>query len=201
MIWHYVPTEDNPADLGSHGADVTDSELWKKGSPWLAEPSEWPPKVAVRPSMESRTEAKVTCEVLATAMPEYDEFSKLLERGSLWNTLRVCALVHWFVFNCRNQKSKRMHGPITTEEIKKQKLWWVKRAQNRAQCTEKFKLDKLQLNLQPNDDGILECRGRIVGVYPTYLPDYDPFTAKLVHLTHILTHHGGVTLTMAKLGP
>ena len=199
VIWHHVPTEDNPADLGSRGADVTDSELWKKGPPWLAEPSEWPPKVAVRPSTESRAEAKVIREILATAMPEYDELNELLERGSLWNTLRVCALVHRFVFNCRNQKSKRMYGPITTDEIEKQKLWWVKRAQNRAQCTEKFKLDKLQLNLQPNDDGILECRGRIVGVYPTYLPDYDPFTAKLVHLTHILTHHGGVTLTMAKL--
>ena len=157
VIWYHVPTEDNPADLGSHGADVIDSELWKKGPPWLPEPSEWPPKVAVRASTESRAEAKVTREVLATAMPEYDEFSELLERGSLWSTLRVCALVHRFVFNCRNQKSKRMHGPITTEEIEKQKLGWVKRAQNRAHCTEKFKLDKLQLNLQPNDDGILEC--------------------------------------------
>ena len=82
-----------------------------------------------------------------------------------------------------------MHGPITTEEIERQKLWWVKRAQNRAQCTEKFRSDKLQLNLQPNDEGILECRGRIVVEYPIYLPDDDPFTAKLVHLTHIVTRH------------
>ena len=75
----------------------------------------------------------------------------------------------------------------------------MKRAQNRKQCTEKFQSDELQLNLRPNDEGILECRGRIVGEYPIYLPDDDPFTAKLVHLTHIVTHYGEVTLTMAKL--
>ena len=151
VIWRHVPTEDYPADLGSRGADVTNSELWKKGPPWLVVPSEWPPSVAVGRSTESRVEAKVTREVLATAMPESDQFDELLERGSLWNTLRVCALVHRFIFNCRNQKSKRMHGPITTEKIERQKLWCVKNAQNRAQCTEKFRSDELQLNLRPND--------------------------------------------------
>ena len=69
VIWHHVPTEDNPADLGSCGADVTNLELWKKGPPWLAVPSEWPSSVPVGPSTESRAEAKVTREILATAMP------------------------------------------------------------------------------------------------------------------------------------
>ena len=147
--------------------------------------------IAIGPSTGSRAEAKVTREFLATAMSESDQLNELLKRGSLWNTLCVCALVHRFIFNCGNQKSKRMHGPITTEETERQKLW--------AQCTEEFQSDELQLNLQPNDEGILECRGRIVGEYPIYLPDDDPLAAKLVHLTHIVTHHGGVTLAMAKL--
>ena len=39
------------------------------------------------------------------------------------------------------------------------------------------------------------------GEHPIYSADNDPFITKLIHLTHIVTHHmhGGVALTMAKL--
>ena len=29
--WHYVPTGENPADLGSHGGNVVKHQLWRKG--------------------------------------------------------------------------------------------------------------------------------------------------------------------------
>ena len=45
----------------------------------------------------------------------------------------------------------------------------------------------------------LRMRGRIMGEYPVYLPDNHPFTAKLVFNAHLLTLHGGVGLTMAKV--
>ena len=38
-----------------------------------------------------------------------------------------------------------------------------------------------------------------MGEYPIYLPDDHPFTAKLVFNAHLLTLHGGVGLTMAKV--
>ena len=34
----------------------------------------------------------------------------------------------------------------------------------------KFPVDKEQLNLKPNVEGVLECRGRIQSDYPEYLP-------------------------------
>ena len=55
------------------------------------------------------------------------------------------------------------------------------------------------MNLQPNDQLILERRGRIQGEYPTYLPDSHPYTYKLVQQAHLTTLHGGVALTMAKV--
>ncbi|KAL9982112.1 hypothetical protein ACROYT_G010913 [Oculina patagonica] len=58
---------------------------------------------------------------------------------------------------------------------------------------------KLQLNLQLNNSGILECRGRILGLYPTYLPDDNLFIFKFVQQAHLTTIHGGVTLTMTKV--
>ena len=46
---------------------------------------------------------------------------------------------------------------------------------------------------------ILECRGRIVGEYPVYLPDFHPFTSCLVREAHLSTLRGGVAMTMAKV--
>jgi hypothetical protein len=62
-----------------------------------------------------------------------------------------------------------------------------------------FRTDQIQLNLQPNDDQILECRGRIIDEYPIYLPDSHPFTAKVVFQAHMATIHGGIGITMAKV--
>ena len=57
----------------------------------------------------------------------------------------------------------------------------------------------MQLNLQINSEGILECRGRIQGRYPVYLPDDYLFTEKFVQRSHRRTLHGGVALTMADI--
>ncbi|CAB3994749.1 Hypothetical predicted protein [Paramuricea clavata] len=53
--------------------------------------------------------------------------------------------------------------------------------------------------LKPSDGGILECHGRIQGAFPTYLPDNDMYTERLVEHAHNVTLHGGVGLTMAKV--
>ena len=55
------------------------------------------------------------------------------------------------------------------------------------------------MNLQPNPKEILECRGRIQGNYPIYLPDNSPFTKKYVEQVHRRTLHGGVGLTMTSI--
>ena len=64
---------------------------------------------------------------------------------------------------------------------------------------EKFAEDKLQLNLQLNDKSIYECRGRVQGDYPIYIPDRDILAEKLVAHMHLETLHGGVSLTMTKI--
>ena len=66
-----------------------------------------------------------------------------------------------------------------------------------GQTARKFEVDKLELNLQTNERGLYECRGRIQGDYPIYLPDEDVYSEKLVMHAHEETQHGGVGLTMA----
>ena len=52
--------------------------------------------------------------------------------------------------------------------------------------------------LQKNADGLYECRGRIQGDYPIYLPD-ALFSKRLVLHAHLQTLHEGVSLTVAKI--
>ena len=103
---------------------------------------------------------------------------------------------------CRQReeiKENRLSAPLTTGEVEKQVMWWVKRAQESVQYTEVFAKDRMQLNLQPNDEGVLECRGRIQGQYSIYLPNCHEFTAKVVSEAHLKTMHGGIGTTMTQV--
>ena len=53
----------------------------------------------------------------------------------------------------------------------------------------------MALNLHPNQDGILECRGE----YPVYIPETSMLGLRLVEKAHRETLHGGVGLTMARV--
>jgi hypothetical protein len=79
------------------------------------------------------------------------------------------------------------------KELEKQRLFWIRRVQSSCDVED----DRLRLNLQPNAFGILECRGRIQGRYPVYLPDASLSTTKLVEDSHLHTLQWGVGMTMA----
>ena len=83
-VWRHVPTDRNPADLGSRGGTMSSTSLWMNGPPWLSNPDKWPQNLEVKPSFESRAEAKVTKEILSLALPKKDAFSELLEKHNLW---------------------------------------------------------------------------------------------------------------------
>ncbi len=197
--WHYVPTKQNPADLGSRGGDVSKNELWLRGPTWLSNQSEWPADVVLEASSEVKEEEKrerVSTQALVTVSQERDEFDRLIETYHLRKVLRIGAWIQRFLRNCRNRGATRETGPLKTSEIEAQRKWWTRRVQQSEQITED---EKIQLNLQPNDDGLLECRGRIEGDYPLFLPRNTTFTLRVVEQAHLITLHGGVATTMAKV--
>ena len=197
--WHYVPTKQNPADLGSRGGDVSKNELWLRGPTWLSNQSEWPADVVLEASSEVKEEEKrerVSTQALVTVSQERDEFDRLIETYHLRKVLRIGAWIQRFLRNCRNRGATRETGPLKTSEIEAQRKWWTRRVQQSEQITED---EKIQLNLQPNDDGLLECRGRIEGDYPLFLPRNTTFTLQVVEQAHLITLHGGVATTMAKV--
>ena len=88
---------------------------------------------------------------------------------------------------------------VLDQLLQKYSLTKLRRAQNTVTDDQQFHVDREQLNLQENNVGILECRGRIIREYPVYIPDIHPFATSLVREAHIRTVHGGVGLTMAKV--
>ena len=111
----------------------------------------------------------------------------------------MCAWIGRFILNARSTRSNRNKVPLTPGEISKQRIPWLKRVQESFKTDERFEEHRLQLNLQPNENGLLECRGRIQGVYPIYVPELHQFARKLVEEAHDRTLHRGVSVTMAKI--
>ena len=201
ITWRYVHTKENPADLGSRGGHVTqDNDLWWYGPKWLSDPSAWPMDVTTTATAETLSEAKVIREIFKLADDqETDELEALLNKHILWKTLRISAWITRFARNARSLPQERKRGPLTTEELTIQRQAWERRAQLEGTRSESFVNDRLQLNLQRNDQHLFECRGRIQGVYPVYLPDKCVYTEKFIQEAHEATLHGGVQLTMAKV--
>ena len=83
-----------------------------------------------------------------------DAFDALLEKYELWRVLRVGAWIWRFLHNIRTVRKQRIVGPLTTEEIQKQTTFWIKRSQQQAKSSQKFEEDRLQLNVQGNQEGI-----------------------------------------------
>ena len=129
----------------------------------------------------------------------FAEFDELLQKHELWRALRVCAWIARFVHNARVGPPNRVRGPLTTPEMQQQTLFWTKRAQELGKGSTQFQEDKVKLNVQVNEKGVAECRGRIQGHYPIFLPDSALYTRKLVQREHVQTLLGGLGLTMAKI--
>ena len=90
MQWRYIPSEENPADVASRGYSPQNvpADL-QFGRKWLQDQNSWPSDNAAEPNNEAESEAKVIKEVLLIAVGEDDRQDGLLQKYSLWKTLRI----------------------------------------------------------------------------------------------------------------
>jgi len=198
IIWRHVPTDQNPADAGSRGKAYRKLESnWLNGPDWLGDREKWPPNIVSAATQESECEAKKIQTILAAAIPVEDNvLDKLLDKHNLKKTLRIASWIERFLANCRGRK---ISGTLTSEELEKQRQWFVRRTQQKHKNEIEFQKDKEYLNLTENQNGIYVCTGRITGLYPTYLPRGSILAEKIVEAAHLQTLHGGTGLTMTKV--
>ena len=71
---------------------------------------------------------KVQREVFVGAVDTTDRLDGVLEKFKLSKAINICAWISRFLYNSRHPDQK-LSGPLTTEEIRKQHIFWVKRAQ------------------------------------------------------------------------
>ena len=112
--------------------------------------------------------------------------------------MRITAWLLRFNNNCIKQRTKRS-GPLTTDELEESTTTWIKKVQNEHSKNMKTEDNKTKLQLEKNQSGIVECRGRIQGNYPIYITPNNKFAEKLVMNAHLKTFHGGVASTMTSI--
>ena len=146
---------------------------------------------------ESQAEAKITKELFDGATASTGCLKVLLGKFDLTKTLRIVAWTARFIRNSRLKKQERMMGPLKTDEIENQILFWTKRPQENQ--SDDVTDDRQRLGLKENDQVILICRGRVQVHYSVYLADKIPYTLKPVEDAHRRPEHRGVGLTMARI--
>ncbi|XP_059220655.1 uncharacterized protein LOC131995716 [Stomoxys calcitrans] len=106
--FRYVPTHDNPADLGTRGCkpqDLQCNPLWWNGPPWLTRPeSGWPKKISL-----TVPKPRIVSEVFHAETKVNDVLQRF---SSYTRALRVLSYVYRFYYNSRSQfrTSHRFEG-------------------------------------------------------------------------------------------
>ena len=77
--------------------------------------------------------------------------------------------------------------------MEKEKHHLTKNTQQPCKNETLFLEHTLILNLQRITNDMYECRGRIQGDYPIYIPKDSLLAEKIVQVAHIRTIHGGVS--------
>ena len=152
----------------------------------MPDPKQWPDAIVTKPSAQTKSETKLIKEVFVAGVETMDVFEEMLAKHSFWTTLRIMAWITRFLNNSKLKKPQRVMGPLTTIELNQETEWWIKRVQRSYHETEQFE-DKLRLNLQLNSNGLYECRGRIQGSFPLYIPPKSVLSQKMLEDAHIVT--------------
>jgi len=147
---------------------------------WLVSQENWPANILDELTEESQAEAKLVRKVLAVAVDQEDEVEGVLRKFHLRKAVRVCAWMRTFTHNTLRSRGKmRIEGPLTTQETNQVRLHWERQAQKSGEVEK----DRVVLNLQLNQEGLLECRRQLQGEYPVYLPDTSIFTRQYIYQT------------------
>jgi hypothetical protein len=114
IVWKYVPSKENPADIGSReSSDLETNEMWMSGPSWLNNSDSWQEQIV------AKSESRAIKTVMKVAVRrKSDVFYDLLAKTTLWKTVRILAWIKRFAISCR--RSKRISGPLTTEVTEEQ---------------------------------------------------------------------------------
>ena len=221
FMWHYYPTECNPADLLTRGISsqcLKTSKLWYQGPDWLTQESQWPTwnvnevlhlQVDEEPDTDTCLLTQST-----TTIPGIHNVIPVSNYSTLQRLLHVSAYTLRFIHNVRHH-SNRKDGPLSAEETDTARCRWIYACQRTSFPKEIHHLQinngkqipiVRQLRLFLDKSGYLCCGGRIHNApvssdtkFPYLMPKNHPLTRLLVYTAHQEQMHAGVSNTLAAL--
>lgn len=211
VVWNHICSEQNPADLATRGltpADLSNSNLWFFGPPFLSFQGEWPLNPVFTSNEDVPERAKVVQSLIVTTDVDLVSRCKIMSfapliGGAVWPKLkRIFSYVHRFIVNSRKKSQTRIMCPnvndiplFTVDETDQGEKLIVKVVQrmsfqterttllkNRA-FPEKSKFGKLSIFL--DDDDIMRVGGR-TRHSPEITDMYEKFPYVLPH-SHTIT--------------
>ena len=219
--WRYCPSADNPADLLTRGIrydHLHNSTQWNHGPSWLSSPSQWPTWHRLEvlyvqgATVELETVKHNTVTVTTTDLPGVQDIIEITTFSSLNKLIAVTAYLRRFIYNCRQTSTSRLAGPLTTSELARANLDWIRQVQSSTFHDEITALQRTsrrlplvrQLRLFLDNDNLLRCGGRIhnaplseLAKFPYLLPSHHYFTELVIRNAHTTTLHSGVNATLA----
>ncbi|XP_063545181.1 uncharacterized protein LOC134753270 [Cydia strobilella] len=189
--WHYVPTDMNPADIGSRGQNalqLKNSTLWFQGPHFLHQKDiQWP----LQPqsvNVSDLPEIKTHCHISAAADIQENDFTEKFSNFSKMQ--RVVAYMYRFKHNCQN--TNKRFGPLRISELKLALISLCKKVQSeifnkqfllltKGTLTTKDKI--IKLNPFIDQDNLIRVGGRLSN--SNY--DYDTKHPILLHASHHIT--------------
>lgn len=132
VIWYYVPTHQNPAEIGrgsrGKGYQASVVELWP---PWRTVTNQWPANFTPQPSDESKAEAKATKKSLLLLWQQMTSvvFWRKTACGELFEWEHRWRSGSWSIVENQNQVAFWKRGSLTTEVTDSKKICWIKKIQ------------------------------------------------------------------------
>ena len=202
--WSYVPTKENPADLGTRGIAVSalaNASLWWRGPDPVVKHV---PFSGDCPSPTGLMEEKgMKLEVPVMLLQR--EFG-LLDPTRFGTLNKLVAVTGWvFRFIQNAQKGERCMSPsLGVDELEKAKNFWIREAQEMSYPVEAIgqgkgpkELRSLRPSLGPQ--GVIHCRPRTREPSVVLLPRGSPITALIILDAHRKVFHQGVPATTSYL--
>lgn len=217
LEYRHVPTDSNPADLGSRGVSfeiLSSKDIWWKGPAFLSSETGWPDQERLTKNIPRPEPNREESELITTTVfsASVDPVFQLDRYSSLNKLLRVTALVFRACSLFRKKAAPK--GCVTASERKYSREFWEKRIQKQhfkpilsGKLDSPWKSYIRQLGLFIDADGLIRCGGRFAlseslsseSKNPILLPKASPFSRLVVADCHRKVMHFGTKHTLAEL--
>ncbi|XP_002157912.3 uncharacterized protein LOC100197154 [Hydra vulgaris] len=192
--WLYVPTKENPSDLGARGVSPEKlSSLWFNGPIWLSYKENWSNQSEIFDNSYGTLCESIALKeniwMVTEEIKENRTFEELWNKYNYWKILRISSFIKRFIYNCCNKE--KIVGPKTEEMIEAETVN-IKHLQGSVVL-------KADVELKQDEKNLWRCHGRVTGYSLIFIPKGLLLTLRIIEHHHTKTLHGGVGDTMASI--